>query len=66
MLGKVKKFYIEVMQEFYKIVWPNRNELVSTTLVVIASVVVFSFLFLGIDYVIHYVIKIILNIGKNS
>jgi preprotein translocase subunit SecE len=65
MFGKVRKFYAETMQEFYKIVWPNKNELIVTSAVVIVSVVFFSFLFLGVDYVVHYIIKGLLNIGKS-
>jgi preprotein translocase subunit SecE len=65
MFGKLRKFYVEVLQEFSKIVWPKKNELISTTLVVIFAVLLFSFLFLTIDYIVHYVIKIILKIGKD-
>jgi preprotein translocase subunit SecE len=65
MLGKIRRFYTETMQEFYKIVWPNRNELIITSTVVIVSVIFFSFLFLGVDYVVHYIIRVLLNIGKS-
>ncbi len=65
MFGKLRKFYVEVLQEFYKIVWPKKNELISTTLVVIFAVLLFSFLFLTIDYIVHHIIKIILKIGKS-
>ena len=64
MFGKLRKFYIEVLQEFYKIVWPKKNELISTTIVVIVAVLLFSFLFLTIDYIVHYIIKIILKMCK--
>jgi len=64
MFSKVRKFYTEVLQEFYKIVWPKKNELISTTIVVIVAVLLFSFLFLTIDYIVHYIIKIILKMGK--
>ncbi len=65
MFGKVRRFYTEVLQEFHKIVWPNKSELITTVIIVIASVILMSFLFLAFDYVIHGVIKFILNIGKN-
>ncbi len=64
MFSKIKKFYAEVLQEFYKIVWPSKNELMVTTGVVIFAVLIFSFLFLTVDYTAHSIIKIILNIGK--
>ena len=64
MFGKLRKFYVEVLQEFHKIVWPKKNELISTTIVVIVAVLLFSFLFLTIDYIVHYIIKIILKMGK--
>jgi preprotein translocase subunit SecE len=65
MFGKIRRFYKEVLQEFHKIVWPNRSELVTTTIIVVVSVVLVSFIFLAFDYIVHGIIKFILNLGKN-
>ena len=64
MFCKAKKFYMEVVQEFKKVVWPGKQELVTTTIVVIASVVLMSVLFLLVDYIVHNIVEFILKIGK--
>jgi preprotein translocase SecE subunit len=64
MVSKLKKFYNETKMEFNKVVWPTKNELMVTSGVVIVSVIFFSFLFLGVDYVAHFLIKLFLDIGK--
>jgi preprotein translocase subunit SecE len=66
MFSKVRKFYTEVLQEFYKIVWPNRSELITNVIIVVVSVVLLSFLFVAVDYIVHGIIKFVLNIGKYS
>jgi len=61
---KVFKFYEQVKQEAVKVVWPNKKELVTATLVVVAAVFVFSIICLVLDYGIHNIVQILLNIGK--
>ena len=47
MIEKIKQFYREVKVETAKVVYPNREELIGSTWVVIITVVVIS-MFLGI------------------
>ena len=47
MLNKVKEFFREVMVEVKKVVFPSKDELISSIWVVIITVIVIS-LFLGI------------------
>lgn len=64
MFCRAKRFYIEVMQEGRKVVWPSRQELVTTTIVVITTVIVMSALFLLVDYIIHNIVEFIITFGK--
>ena len=49
--GRTSQFYSDVRGEVRKVSWPSRDEVVSTTVVVIAAVFFFG-IFLGlVDYV---------------
>ncbi|GAA5253055.1 hypothetical protein KNCP2_13430 [Candidatus Rickettsia kedanie] len=61
---KIYKFCEQVKQETYKVVWPTRKELVASTLVVVAAVFIFSLICLVLDYSIHNIMQLLLNIGK--
>ena len=61
--NKVFRFYEQVKQEAYKVAWPKRKELVSSTLIVIVAVFIFSIIFLVLDYTLHNIVQILLNIG---
>lgn len=61
---KIYKFFEQVKQEAYKVVWPTKKELTASTLVVIVAVFVFSLICLVLDYGIYNIIQILLNIGK--
>ncbi len=64
MISKVYKFYAEVKQEAKKVSWPNRQEVFKTFIIVAVSIVLFSIACLLLDYIIHFVITFLLNIGK--
>ncbi|XVN40642.1 MAG: preprotein translocase subunit SecE [Rickettsia endosymbiont of Argas persicus] len=61
---KIYKFFEQVKQEAYKVVWPTKKELIASTSVVIVAVLIFSLICLVLDYSIHNIIQILLNIGK--
>lgn len=61
---KIFKFYEQVIQEVRKVTWPNKKELISSTSVVLVAVLVSSLVFLFLDYGIHTIVQILLNIGK--
>jgi preprotein translocase subunit SecE len=58
------KFYEQVKQECKKIFWPTRKELVTSVIIVLVAVFLFSIATLVLDYGIHGIINYILNIGK--
>ncbi|XVN42311.1 MAG: preprotein translocase subunit SecE [Candidatus Rickettsia vulgarisii] len=62
--NKVYKFYEQVKQEAYKIVWLGKKELITSTVIVVVAVFIFSMICLVLDYGIHSIIQILLNIGK--
>jgi len=47
--GRLGQFYHDVKLEMRKTTWPTRNEVWSTTLVVIIAVVFFGFYLWGVD-----------------
>ncbi len=61
---KIYKFFDQVRQEAKKVVWPERKELVTSVVVVIVAVFLFSLVSLILDYGIHNIIRFFLNIGK--
>jgi preprotein translocase subunit SecE len=62
--NRVFKFYEQVKQEAGKVVWPQKKELTTSTLIVMIAVLVFSVIFLILDYSIHNIVQMLLNIGK--
>jgi len=61
---KLYKFYEQVKQEAQKVVWPSKKELITSTGIVLIAVLVFSLVCLFLDYGIHSIIQVLLNIGK--
>ncbi len=61
---KIYKFFDQVRQEAKKVVWPETQELITSVLVVIIAVFLFSLASLILDYGIHNIIRFFLNIGK--
>jgi preprotein translocase subunit SecE len=63
---RVREFVQEVLAEFRKVTWPSRQELVNSTVVVIAVTVVLS-LFLGsVDIVLARVVEWVLSGGRKG
>lgn len=62
--NRVYKFYEQVKQEVYKIVWLGKKELITSTLIVVMAVFIFSIICLVLDYGIHSIMQVLLNIGK--
>ena len=66
MLKKLKayKFFDQVKQEARKVVWPEKKELITSVLVVVAAVFMFSVVSMIFDYSVHSLINFLLNVGK--
>ena len=61
MINKVKGFLSEVRAEMQKVTWPNREELVGSTGVVLVTMFFLS-TFIGIaDFVLSYVLAVIMR-----
>ena len=58
MFGKIGSFFSESRQELAKVNWPNREELVgSTALVIVVTLVLSLFIFI-IDLILSFLVRI--------
>ena len=60
---RVLKFFNEVKKELSKIAWLSKKEAMTSTLMVVIVVVVFSLLFVLADFVIYRVVQFLMNLG---
>jgi preprotein translocase subunit SecE len=58
---RTKQFYLEVRSEMRKVSWPARQEVISTTLIVLAAVLFFGAYLGVVDQVLGAGIKQLLN-----
>jgi preprotein translocase subunit SecE len=58
---RLTNFFSDVASEMKKVSWPKRNELVRSTLTVIATVVLFAVFFAVLDMGISSLIRLILE-----
>ena len=63
-LVKGKAFIDQVISEARKITWPNKKEVISTTIIVIVVVALFALFFMLADSIIYKSIQYILKIGS--
>ena len=61
---KIYKFFDQVKQEAKKVVWPQKKELVTSVMVVLIAVCLFSLVSMLLDYGIHNIVRFLLNVGK--
>ena len=59
--GQTREFLSEARFELRKVVWPTRQEAMRTTWVVIAAVAILSLILAGIDVVIQWAVKFLLE-----
>jgi preprotein translocase subunit SecE len=59
-LAEARAFFSEVRSELKKVTWPSRKEVYSTTLVVIATSILFGFYLWGLDLVFSRVMSLVL------
>jgi len=57
---ELKTFFVEVRSELKKVTWPSRKEVYSTTLVVIATSILFGFYLWGLDLAFSRVMSLVL------
>jgi preprotein translocase subunit SecE len=59
-LAQLRAFFSEVKSELKKVTWPSRKEVYSTTLVVIATSILFGFYLWGLDLFFSRVMSLVL------
>lgn len=60
-----KQFFHDVRSEMSKVVWPTRQDVISTTVVVIITVAFFGVFFLGTDSFFGWLETVVLNHFKH-
>ncbi len=60
-LGEGRSFLSEVRTELKKVTWPGRQEVYSTTLVVVATSIFFGFYLWGLDLALSRVLSLVLK-----
>jgi preprotein translocase subunit SecE len=60
-MNKITQYVNDVQQEISKVSWPRREELISSTGVVLFVCVVFSIFVFGIDVLLSRLLKLILR-----
>jgi preprotein translocase subunit SecE len=60
-LRELRAFFVEVRAELKKVTWPGRQEVISTTVVVMVTTVFFGFYLWGLDIVFSRVLEVALK-----
>ena len=60
-VGTLREGYKDVLAEMKKVTWPNRNEVVGTTVVVLVATVVFAVYLWGCDVLFYKAIDLLYN-----
>ena len=60
-IAEARAFLAEVRAELKKVTWPSRKEVYSTTLVVIATSILFGFYLWGLDLAFSRVLSLVLS-----
>jgi len=60
MFGKVSQFIQEVQSEMGKVTWPTRDELKSSTAIVLALSVVLAIFIFAVDYLLAGIMDLVL------
>jgi len=60
MKKKIIDFFVDIVKEMNKVTWPKKEELRESTVIVIASCVIFSVFVYFVDQIIGQLVKIVL------
>lgn len=61
-MNKLLRFLNEVRQELFKITWLTNKEVMVSTIIVLIVVVIFSLLFVLVDFAIFHFVQFVLNL----
>ena len=64
MINGVKNFFSGSYEEFRKVVWPSRKEVISHTVIVIVSIFVSMAIVAAIDFGLFTVVQMLIEKGK--
>jgi preprotein translocase subunit SecE len=62
-MKKVLKFFNDVRQELSKVTWLSRKEALTSTVMVVVVVGIFSLVFAAADYIIYHAVRFLVNLG---
>jgi preprotein translocase subunit SecE len=62
---RLREYLHEVRIEMHQVTWPSRDQVMSTTFVVIVAVAFFGFFFFGVDSTVGYVLERLFNYFKS-
>jgi preprotein translocase subunit SecE len=62
-MKKIIQFFKDSIGELRKVVWPSRDDVISSTKVVIISTIMIALFLGGVDWVIYQGIKLIFGLG---
>ena len=62
---RLREYLHEVRIEMHQVTWPSRDQVISTTFVVIVAVAFFGIFFFGVDSTVGYVLQRLFNYFKS-
>ncbi len=57
MIAKIKEFVGEVAKEMKKVSWPTKEQLKESTIVVVATTILFTAFVFGVDQIMGLIVK---------
>lgn len=61
MFGKIKNYFTSSYEEMRKVIWPNRQEVTSHTIIVLSSILVAMGVVVAIDYGLFNLLQTAIN-----
>ncbi len=61
MIGKTNAFFKETRQELNKVAWPEREELISSSIVVIVTIFLLAVFIGSIDFILSILVRILIR-----
>ncbi len=57
---RIRRYFHDIRNEMKKVAWPNRQEIISSTLVVLTTVIILALIVSILDVIFQYLAKIII------
>ena len=61
MIGKTNSFFKETRQELNKVTWPEREELIGSSIVVIVTIFLLAVFIGSIDFVLSILVRLLIR-----